>query len=70
MRKGNTPFSTLQGISLICAMVEFMQRAIELAEHGKGMVAPNPMVGCVIEHEGKIIGEGWHRAFGGPRGHH
>jgi len=43
-----------------------MRRAIELAENGLGYVAPNPLVGCVIEHKGRIIGEGWHRNFGGP----
>ena len=42
----------------------YMQRAIEIARFGEGFVAPNPLVGCVIEHEGKIIGEGWHRKFG------
>ncbi|WP_420582704.1 bifunctional diaminohydroxyphosphoribosylaminopyrimidine deaminase/5-amino-6-(5-phosphoribosylamino)uracil reductase RibD [Reichenbachiella sp.] len=42
----------------------FMQRALELAEQGLGVVSPNPMVGCVIVHEGKIIGEGWHEKYG------
>lgn len=42
----------------------FMQRALELAELGRGNVSPNPMVGCVVVHEGKIIGEGWHRKYG------
>ena len=41
-----------------------MQRAIELAKLGAGHVAPNPMVGCVIVHNNKIIGEGWHEQFG------
>lgn len=41
-----------------------MQRAIELARLGAGLVAPNPMVGCVIVHQDKIIGEGWHQQFG------
>lgn len=41
-----------------------MQRCLELAVNGLGTVSPNPMVGCVIVHEGKIIGEGWHRKFG------
>ncbi len=41
-----------------------MQRAIELAARGLGEVAPNPLVGCVIEHNGQVIGEGWHRKFG------
>ena len=42
----------------------FMQRALELAKLGKGMVSPNPLVGCVIVHENKIIGEGWHQKYG------
>src|SRR6478609_1743187 len=44
----------------------FMQRAMELAELGRGHVSPNPLVGCVIENKGKIIGEGYHEKFGGP----
>ncbi len=44
----------------------FMQRALDLAERGKGAVRPNPMVGCVIVHEEKIIGEGYHEQYGGP----
>jgi len=43
-----------------------MRRAIELAHKGAGYVAPNPMVGCVIVHQGRIIGEGYHEKFGGP----
>lgn len=43
-----------------------MQRCIELAEMGLGNTAPNPLVGCVIVHEHKIIGEGFHQQFGGP----
>lgn len=41
-----------------------MRRCLELAEKGIGSVAPNPMVGCVIEENGKIIGEGYHEAYG------
>ena len=37
---------------------KFIDRCIELALCGKADVAPNPMVGSVIVHEGKIIGEG------------
>lgn len=44
----------------------FMQRALDLAERGKGAVRPNPLVGCVLVHEGKIIGEGYHEQYGGP----
>ena len=43
-----------------------MHRAIELAKLGLGKVSPNPMVGCVIVHEGRIIGEGLHEVYGGP----
>jgi diaminohydroxyphosphoribosylaminopyrimidine deaminase/5-amino-6-(5-phosphoribosylamino)uracil reductase len=43
-----------------------MRRALELAERGQGRVEPNPMVGCVIAAGAEIIGEGWHRQFGGP----
>lgn len=45
---------------------KFMLRAIALARQGMGNVAPNPMVGCVIVHQGVIIGEGYHRVYGGP----
>lgn len=44
----------------------FMTRALELAGNGLGSVSPNPMVGCVIVHDNKIIGEGWHKAPGQP----
>jgi diaminohydroxyphosphoribosylaminopyrimidine deaminase / 5-amino-6-(5-phosphoribosylamino)uracil reductase len=42
----------------------FMLRCIELAINGLGKVAPNPMVGSVIVHNNKIIGEGFHREYG------
>lgn len=44
-----------------------MRRALQLARQGAGHVSPNPMVGAVIvSADGRIIGEGWHRAYGGP----
>lgn len=43
-----------------------MQRCIELAQNGLGTTYPNPLVGCVIVHNEKIIGEGWHRKAGLP----
>ncbi len=43
-----------------------MARALELAELGRGRVAPNPMVGCVLVADGEVVGEGWHRAAGLP----
>ena len=42
----------------------YMQRCLQLAFLGAGNVAPNPMVGAVLVHQGKIIGEGYHRKFG------
>jgi diaminohydroxyphosphoribosylaminopyrimidine deaminase/5-amino-6-(5-phosphoribosylamino)uracil reductase len=42
----------------------FMLRALELAVLGSGFVSPNPLVGSVIVHDGKIIGEGWHKKYG------
>ena len=45
---------------------KFMLRAIELARFGMGNVSPNPMVGCVIVHDGLIIGEGYHSKYGRP----
>lgn len=44
--------------------VFFMQRALKLARRGSGRVSPNPMVGCVIVKDGRIIGEGWHACCG------
>jgi len=44
-----------------------MRRALELARRGEGLVEPNPMVGAVVaDASGKILGAGWHEAFGGP----
>ena len=42
----------------------YMYRCLELAEKGAGYVTPNPMVGAVLVHKGKIIGEGYHRQYG------
>lgn len=44
----------------------FMERALFLANLGKGQVSPNPMVGCVLVVDEQIIGEGWHKNYGGP----
>ena len=44
---------------------EYMSRAIELAELGRGWVNPNPAVGAVIVKEGRVIGEGWHERYKG-----
>src|SRR3954469_165099 len=41
-----------------------LSRAIALAENGRGRVSPNPMVGAVIVRDGKLLGEGFHAAYG------
>lgn len=43
----------------------YMRRCLYLARKGLGKVAPNPLVGCVIVYENRIIGEGYHREWGG-----
>ena len=42
----------------------FMRRCFDLARLGAGQVSPNPMVGAVIVHHDRVIGEGWHRRYG------
>ncbi len=44
----------------------FMKRCLELATNGLGYVAPNPMVGAVVVHDDRIIGEGFHQMYGMP----
>jgi len=44
----------------------FMQRCLQLACQGSGYVAPNPMVGAVLVHNGNVIGEGFHQNYGWP----
>jgi len=48
----------------ICEDEKFMARCIQLALNGRKNAQPNPMVGAVIVHDGKIIGEGYHRKCG------
>jgi diaminohydroxyphosphoribosylaminopyrimidine deaminase / 5-amino-6-(5-phosphoribosylamino)uracil reductase len=45
---------------------KFMLDALALAAKGIGNVEPNPAVGCVIVKDGRIVGKGWHKKFGGP----
>lgn len=44
----------------------FMRRALELAARGGNRTAPNPLVGALVVRNGRIVGEGYHHAFGGP----
>ena len=41
-----------------------MRRALSLASLGMKKTSPNPMVGCVIVKDGRVIGEGWHKEYG------
>lgn len=43
---------------------KYMYRCLQLAQNGRGFTSPNPMVGAVIVHQDKIIGEGYHRQYG------
>ena len=43
----------------------YMERALLVAERGRGNVSPNPLVGCVLVKDGQIIAEGWHDHLGG-----
>lgn len=44
----------------------WMQRCLQLAAHGAGTAAPNPMVGAVLAQGDRLLAEGWHQAPGGP----
>lgn len=43
----------------------YMHRCLQLAQQAKGHTAPNPMVGAILVHNDRIIGEGWHHHYGG-----
>lgn len=47
-------------------MTDFLGRALELAERGRGTTHPNPVVGAVLVRDGEVVGEGWHERPGGP----
>jgi diaminohydroxyphosphoribosylaminopyrimidine deaminase/5-amino-6-(5-phosphoribosylamino)uracil reductase len=73
IRASHDPSLTSQETALTSEVVRsadadtrFMTRALELARLGEGLTSPNPMVGCVLVKDGKIVGEGWHRGAGLP----
>src|SRR5438270_3616494 len=43
---------------------QWMRRALELAERGRGYVEPNPLVGAVVVRDNQLVGEGWHERYG------
>ena len=45
-------------------MTPHLQRALELAERGRGTAHPNPLVGAVVVRDGVVVGEGWHERRG------
>ncbi len=45
---------------------KYMYRCLQLARHGAGFVAPNPMVGAILVYNDEIIGEGFHQRYGEP----
>ena len=44
----------------------YLRRTIDLAEGGRGAVSPNPMVGALVVRGNRVVGEGYHRSYGGP----
>lgn len=42
----------------------FMAQCLKIAKKGAGFVSPNPLVGCLIVRDGKVLGKGFHKAFG------
>ena len=44
----------------------WMRRALALAERGRGLTSPNPMVGAVVVRDGRVVGEGFHARAGMP----
>jgi diaminohydroxyphosphoribosylaminopyrimidine deaminase/5-amino-6-(5-phosphoribosylamino)uracil reductase len=46
--------------------VSHLERALELAERGRGTTQPNPVVGAVVVAGGEVVGEGWHERKGAP----
>lgn len=44
----------------------YIQRCLQLAQKGLGLVSPNPMVGALLVANNQIIGEGWHKQYGRP----
>ena len=45
---------------------QLLERALDLAERGRGLTRPNPVVGALVVKDGAVVGEGWHERAGGP----
>ena len=46
--------------------LDYLERALGLAELGRGHTSPNPLVGAVVARDGEVLGEGYHAAYGAP----
>lgn len=61
---------SLQSFKYFCRIAteseKYISRCIALAKKGLGHVSPNPLVGCVIVHNGRIVAESYHKLYGGP----
>ena len=53
----------IKGVILI-SHKKYMALVLKLAEKGRGLTSPNPMVGCIVVKRGRIVGRGWHRKAG------
>jgi len=53
-------------IALEATHNQYMRTALQLAKRGTGHASPNPLVGCVVVKDDKIVGRGWHQQYGGP----
>ena len=62
----SSPSTDLPGIKNRPSHADFMQRCLQLAASGVGYTAPNPMVGAILVHNERIIGEGFHEKQGSP----
>ena len=66
MGEGRSPFVRLFSDVTSRVADPYLSRAVTLAERGRGSTAPNPVVGCVIVADGRIVGEGFHPRAGEP----
>ncbi len=62
----NKQTHSLQSSACPLSDESIMDRALDLSKNGFGYVEPNPAVGAVIVGNGRVLGEGWHKKFGGP----
>ena len=64
MSDQSTP--SINGVNSNSHHQQMMQRCLQLAQQAAGFTTPNPLVGCVIERDGEIVGEGYHPKAGEP----